>query len=63
MEKQIEERMKDNSRRIRAALLRVLKRKRGGHLGGAMSIVETLSALYTKQMRYDPSRPDASNTV
>ena len=58
MERQTDELMKSNSRKIRAALLRVMKRKNGGHLGGSMSIVETLSALYTKHMRYNPARPD-----
>ena len=33
--------------------------KRGyGHLGGALSIVELMSVLYGKQLRYDPKRPD-----
>ncbi|MCR5347116.1 MAG: transketolase, partial [Fretibacterium sp.] len=50
--------MKKNSRKIRATLLRLLKRKKGGHLGGSMSIVETLSTLYTKHMHFNPSKPD-----
>lgn len=29
-----------------------------GHVGGAMSIVETLSVLYGSIMKYDPNRPD-----
>ena len=57
-EKEMEVRMKENSRKIRATLLRVLKLKKGGHLGGSMSIVETLSALYTKHIRFNPARPD-----
>lgn len=28
-----------------------------GHVGGAMSIVETLAALYDSEMRYDPKNP------
>ena len=49
--------LKRNSARIRAATLRALKQKKGGHLGGSMSIVEVLSVLYTKHMRYDPANP------
>ena len=46
--------LKSNSAKIRAAVLRVLKQKNGGHLGGSMSIVEVLSVLYTQKMKYDP---------
>ena len=49
--------LKVNSAKIRAAVLRILRQKNGGHLGGSMSIVETLSVLYTKQMRHDPANP------
>lgn len=49
--------LKRNSARIRACLLRVLKQKKGGHLGGSLSIVEALSVLYTRYMRYDPADP------
>lgn len=50
-------RMKINSAKIRATVLRLLRQKNGGHLGGSLSIVETLSALYTKQLRHDPKNP------
>lgn len=49
--------LKLNSARIRAAILRVIKQKNGGHLGGSLSIVEALSVLYTRHMRYDPANP------
>ena len=49
--------LKRNSAKIRAAILRALLPKKGGHLGGSMSIVETLSVLYTRHMRYDPANP------
>ena len=29
-----------------------------GHVGGAMSIIETLAVLYGKEMRFDPNNPD-----
>ena len=57
----LEHEMKLNSAKIRAVILRVMKRKNGGHLGGSMSIVETLSALYTKHIHYDLSNPKNSD--
>ncbi len=49
--------MKINSAKIRSTVLRLLKQKNGGHLGGSLSIVEALSVLYTKQLRHDPKNP------
>ena len=49
--------LKRNSARIRACLLRLLRAKKGGHVGGSLSIVEALSVLYTRYMRYDPKNP------
>ncbi len=54
-------RLKCNSARIRAAILRTLKLKNGGHLGGSMSIVELLSVLYGEKMRYNPENPADPN--
>ena len=42
---------------IRIEILKMLKWRRYGHLGGSMSIVELLSVLYGKQMDIDPSNP------
>ncbi len=53
--------LKQNSAKIRATTLRLLKKKNGGHLGGSLSIVEVLSTLYTKHMRYDPANPADEN--
>lgn len=53
--------LKINSAKIRAAVLRLLKQKNGGHLGGSLSIAETLSVLYTKQMKHDPKNPQDPN--
>lgn len=53
--------LKRNSAKIRASVLRVLKAKKGGHLGGSLSIVEVLSTLYTRYMRFDPSNPQDPN--
>ena len=49
--------LKRNSAKIRACVLRVLKQKKGGHLGGSLSIVEALSTLYTRHMRFNPANP------
>ena len=49
--------LKRNSAKIRACVLRVLKAKKGGHLGGSLSIVELLSTLYTRHMHYNPGDP------
>nr|WP_072514147.1 transketolase [Ndongobacter massiliensis] len=49
--------LKVGSAKIRAATLKMLKWRRYGHLGGAMSIVELLSVLYNKQMKHDPKNP------
>ena len=53
--------LKMNSAKIRSALLRVLKHKGGGHIGGSLSIVEALSTLYTCHMRFDPANPQDPN--
>lgn len=54
MEKYVE--MKKFSNRIRIETLKMLLHRGFGHLGGAMSIVETLSVLYTN-MKIDPKNP------
>lgn len=45
------------SAQIRLNVLKMLKWRTYGHLGGSMSIVETLSVLYGKQMKHDPQNP------
>ncbi|MDR2478319.1 MAG: transketolase [Treponema sp.] len=52
------ERLKRLSAQIRINVLKMLKYCTYGHLGGSLSIVEVLSVLYGKYMRYDPQRPD-----
>jgi transketolase len=42
---------------MRIKTLRTLERFGSGHIGGAMSIIETLAALYGDVMRYDPGDP------
>ena len=43
---------------IRVETLKTLGYAGFGHIGGAMSIVEVVAALYGEFMRIDPSRPD-----
>ncbi|NCB05479.1 MAG: transketolase [Clostridia bacterium] len=42
---------------IRVETLKELAHLGFGHVGGAMSVVETLAVLYGEEMRIDPSRP------
>lgn len=49
--------LKKYSAHIRANVLKLMKAKGGGHLGGSLSIVEVLSVLYGRQMRYDAKNP------
>ena len=49
--------LKKGSAAIRIQTLKMLKWRRYGHLGGAMSIVELMSVLYNKQLKYDPKNP------
>lgn len=43
--------------RIRLETCLCLIHAKGGHIGGSMSIVETLAVLYGKHLRIDPSAP------
>jgi transketolase len=57
MEKEELARLKRFSARIRLNVMRMLVHCKYGHLGGSLSIVEVLSVLYGKHMRYDASNP------
>ena len=46
------------SKEIRLEILKMLKHRGFGHLGGSMSIVETLSVLYRDIMKIDPKNPN-----
>jgi transketolase len=52
-----ERRLKRTALRIRQGVLRLMEAGRAGHLGGAMSSVEIVTALYFKIMRVDPKNP------
>lgn len=45
------------SANIRMDVLKMLEKRGYGHLGGSLSIVELLSVLYGKHMKYDPKNP------
>lgn len=45
------------SNEIRLETLKMLQKRGFGHLGGSMSIVETLAVLYRDIMKIDPSNP------
>src|SRR4029078_3606360 len=43
---------------IRAHIVNMRAGSEGGHLGGSLSMVEILTALYFSVMKVDPDRPD-----
>ena len=43
---------------IRRNILRLIKAGKAGHVGGALSMAEVLTALYFRVMKIDPARPD-----
>jgi transketolase len=47
-----------HAHRIRQRIVDVCAGPEGGHLGGSLSAVEVLTALYFSVLRVDPSRPD-----
>jgi len=49
------------SKEIRLEILKMLKHRNFGHLGGSLSIVETLSVLYGGIMNIDPKFPQDPN--
>ena len=44
--------------KIRIELLKEMIQSKGGHIGGSLSIVETLAVLYGGQLKYDPKNPN-----
>lgn len=43
---------------IRKDILEMIYNIRSGHLGGSLSMVEILTALYFDEMHYDPANPN-----
>lgn len=52
-----EMRLKNTALNIRKNILRMVKAGRSGHIGGALSSTEILTALYFNLMRVDPKNP------
>ncbi len=50
-------RLKRNALNIRKNILRMIKADKAGHLGGALSSVEIMTALYFQIMKVDPKNP------
>jgi len=53
MEKDKLEELKLLSAKIRKDVLEMLEKRGYGHMGGSLSIVELMSVLYGKQLRYE----------
>ena len=56
-----EEMIRDLSQRAyeyRAHVLRMIYERKSGHIGGAFSVAEILTALYFHQLRLNPENPE-----
>ncbi|MGB4984411.1 MAG: transketolase [Erysipelotrichaceae bacterium] len=53
--------LKKLAAQIRIDVLKMLKRRGYGHIGGSLSVVELLSVLYGRQMKHDPNNPKDPN--
>jgi transketolase len=51
-------RLEDMARRIRVAVVRTVKDRQVGHVGGPLSAADVLAALYGRIMRIRPDEPD-----
>ena len=52
-----EKEMKENTRRLRAAILKMLCEAGSGHPGGSLSSIDILAVLYNKVLVHDPKNP------
>jgi transketolase len=50
--------LKEQARRIRIDILKMLHGSGSGHTGGSLSAADILTALYFYKMKYDPKEPD-----
>ena len=46
--------LKANSYKLRQDILDIVYHAKGGHIGGDMSVIDTLNVLYNKQMNVTP---------
>ena len=58
MEKKQLQELKILSAKIRLNILEMLEKRGYGHLGGSLSIVELMSVLYGKQLKYNAKEPN-----
>lgn len=49
--------LEDEAKRVRALVLKAIASVGSGHIGGSLSIVDALLALYRRHMRIDPQNP------
>lgn len=49
--------LREIARRCRVQILRMLTHAGSGHPGGSLSVIDLLTVLYFRRMRYDPQRP------
>jgi transketolase len=50
--------LKDQARRMRIDILKMLHGSGSGHTGGSLSATDIMTALYFYKMKYDPKKPD-----
>ncbi len=50
--------LKEQARRIRIDILKMLHGSGSGHTGGSLSATDIMTALYFYKMKYDPQKPD-----
>ncbi len=50
--------LQKKNKEIRRRIVEILDEAHGGHYGGSLSCVEVLSALYLREMKIDPQKPD-----
>jgi transketolase len=50
--------LEDRAFRIRGNLITIFEHSRAGHVGGSMSLVELVTALYFHHMKIDPKNPE-----
>jgi len=55
--------LKERTREIRRLTMQCIASIGVGHVGGCMSIAETLSVLYTNHMRVDPKNPQMEGST
>ncbi|MHA2204162.1 MAG: transketolase, partial [Candidatus Hodarchaeales archaeon] len=58
---QLVKQLEEKARIIRKNCVQIFEGSRRGHLGGTMSIVDVITALYFHHLKIDPKNPDWSD--